>query len=274
MDVRESKRSIRERVEKSSLSADGVDAGGISLFSVSSKKRQRRSAHHETEKGADGKEAKSDDREISYRIKPEQTNESTFLSGEASFRALGLNQWLSNNVVAMGISKPTPVQRGCIPPILAGRDVIGTAQTGTGKTAAFALPILQLLGNDPYGVFCLCLTPTRELAAQIADQFDAFSAGMTLRCEVIVGGEDIRTQGAALASRPHVVIATPGRLMEHFMYDDSLAKAFAKLRCLVLDEVRPRTSFLTNFNVIANSSITSHMLLHASTGGQTSRSWL
>ena len=260
MDVRESKRSIRERVEKSSLSADGVDAGGISLFSVSSKKRQRRSAHHETEKSADGKEAKSDDREISYRIKPEQTNESTFVSGEASFRALGLNQWLSSNVVAMGISKPTPVQRGCIPPILAGRDVIGTAQTGTGKTAAFALPILQLLGNDPYGVFCLCLTPTRELAAQIADQFDAFSAGMTLRCEVIVGGEDIRIQGAALVSRPHVVIATPGRLMEHFMYDDSLAKAFAKLRCLVLDEVRPRTSFLTSFNFIANLSLSPHTI--------------
>mmetsp|Transcript_1535 Transcript_1535/g.6188 ORF Transcript_1535/g.6188 Transcript_1535/m.6188 type:complete len:505 (+) Transcript_1535:69-1583(+) len=236
MDVRESKRSMRERVEKSSPSADGVDASGFSLFSVSSKKRQRSSAHHETEKGADGKEAKSDDREISDRVRPEQMNESTLVSGEASFRALGLNQWLSSNVVAMGISKPTPVQRGCIPPILAGRDVIGTAQTGTGKTAAFALPILQLLGNDPYGVFCLCLTPTRELAAQIADQFDAFSAGMTLRCEVIVGGEDIRIQGAALVSRPHVVIATPGRLMEHFMYDDSLAKAFAKLRCLVLDE--------------------------------------
>uniref|UniRef100_A0A7S0CTU1 Uncharacterized protein n=1 Tax=Micromonas pusilla TaxID=38833 RepID=A0A7S0CTU1_MICPS len=236
MDVRESKRSMRERVEKSSPSADGVDASGFSLFSVSSKKRQRSSAHHETEKGADGKEAKSDDREISDRVRPEQMNENTLVSGEASFRALGLNQWLSSNVVAMGISKPTPVQRGCIPPILAGRDVIGTAQTGTGKTAAFALPILQLLGNDPYGVFCLCLTPTRELAAQIADQFDAFSAGMTLRCEVIVGGEDIRIQGAALVSRPHVVIATPGRLMEHFMYDDSLAKAFAKLRCLVLDE--------------------------------------
>ena len=263
MDLRTSKKSIRKRVDKSSQSADGVDVGGISLFSVSSEKRQRRKAHHETEKGADGKEAKRDDRAISDRIKPEQTNESTFLSGEASFRALGLNQWLSSNVVAMGISRPTPVQRGCIPPILAGRDVIGTAQTGTGKTAAFALPILQLLGNDPYGVFCLCLTPTRELAAQIADQFDAFSAGMTLRCELIVGGEDIRTQGAALVSRPHVVIATPGRLMEHFMYDDSLAKAFAKLRCLVLDEVRPRISFLTHFNVIANSSMSSHILLHA-----------
>jgi ATP-dependent RNA helicase DDX49/DBP8 len=75
------------------------------------------------------------------------------------------------------------------------------------------------------------------LAAQIADQFDAFSAGMTLRCIVIVGGEDIRTQGAALVSSPHVVIATPGRLMEHFMYDVSLAKAFAKLRCLVLDGI-------------------------------------
>ena len=79
MDVRESKRSMRERVEKSSPSADGVDASGFSLFSVSSKKRQRSSAHHETEKGADGKEAKSDDREISDRVRPEQMNESTLV---------------------------------------------------------------------------------------------------------------------------------------------------------------------------------------------------
>jgi hypothetical protein len=76
---------------------------------------------------------------------------------------------------------------------------------------------------------------------------------------VIVGGEDIRTQGAALVSRPHVVIATPGRLMEHFMYDDSLAKAFAKLRCLVLDEVRFPVALLSPFvQFIANSSLPSH----------------
>ena len=172
----------------------------------------------------------------SSRITPDDDTSATFGGGEASFRALGLSQWLSSNVIALGITKPTPVQRGCIPPILKGRDVIGTAQTGTGKTAAFALPDLQLLGNDPYGIFCLCLTPTRELATQISDQFVAFSAGMTLRCQVIVGGEDIRTQGSALMGRPHVVVATPGRLMEHFMYDVSLSKAFAKLRFLVLDE--------------------------------------
>lgn len=172
----------------------------------------------------------------SGRITPDDDTTATFGGGEASFRALGLSQWLSSNVIALGITKPTPVQRGCIPPILKGRDVIGTAQTGTGKTAAFALPILQLLGNDPYGIFCLCLTPTRELATQISDQFVAFSAGMTLRCQVIVGGEDIRTQGSALMTRPHIVVATPGRLMEHFMYDASLSKAFAKLRFLVLDE--------------------------------------
>ena len=121
---------MRERVEKLSPSAVGEDDGGISLFSASTKKRQRRSTS-EKEQGADGKEfAKSEDQETSDRIKPEHANGSTFASGEASFRALGLNQWLSSNVVAMGISKPTPVQRGCIPSILAGRDVIGTAQTG------------------------------------------------------------------------------------------------------------------------------------------------
>ena len=153
-----------------------------------------------------------------------------------SFRMLGLSQWICANVAALGIMMPTAVQQGCIPPILQGRDIIGTAQTGTGKTAAFALPILQLLGSDPFGIYCLCVTPTRELAVQIASQFVAFSRGMMLRCQVIVGGEDIRAQASALISRPHIVIATPGRLMEHFMYDEKMVSAFSNLRCLVLDE--------------------------------------
>jgi ATP-dependent RNA helicase DDX49/DBP8 len=205
---------------------------GITLFSHPSTRR-----HDAKDAGRSGAGVRDGGADVlPNRITLDEDGGDTFGGGEGSFRALGLTQWLSNNVVAMGITRPTPVQRGCIPAILQGRDVIGTAQTGTGKTAAFALPILQLLGADPYGIFCLCLTPTRELATQIADQFVAFSTGMTLRCQVILGGEDIRSQAAALVSRPHIVVATPGRLMEHFMYDDALAKAFSKLQCLVLDE--------------------------------------
>ena len=152
------------------------------------------------------------------------------------FAALGLNRLISANLAGFGFIRPTPVQHACIPAILRGNDVIGTAQTGTGKTAAFALPILQLLSEDPYGIFCLCLTPTRELAIQIAEQFDAFSTGMHLRCLVIIGGEDLRVQAASLATRPHIVVATPGRLVEHFVNDILLYKVFSKLRTLVLDE--------------------------------------
>ena len=78
-----------------------------------------------------------------------------------TFRQLGLNEWLDRVCASLGMQRPTEVQRGCIPAVLAGRNVIGVAHTGSGKTAAFALPILQKLARDPYGVFALVLTPTR-----------------------------------------------------------------------------------------------------------------
>jgi hypothetical protein len=78
-----------------------------------------------------------------------------------SFNSLGVDQWLCDTLKVMAIRQPTEIQRACIPPILAGKDVIGGAKTGSGKTAAFALPILQKLSEDPYGVFALVLTPTR-----------------------------------------------------------------------------------------------------------------
>jgi ATP-dependent RNA helicase DDX49/DBP8 len=80
---------------------------------------------------------------------------------DLTFKDLGVTDWLCSVLQSLGITRPTPVQRGCIPAVLDGRDVIGTAQTGSGKTAAFALPILQRLSRDPYGVFALVLTPTR-----------------------------------------------------------------------------------------------------------------
>lgn len=86
----------------------------------------------------------------------------------ADFKSLGLTEWLCNVCSSLGMQKPTQVQSGCIPAILQGKDVIGTAQTGSGKTAAFALPILQQLAKDPFGVFALVLTPTRELAVQVS----------------------------------------------------------------------------------------------------------
>lgn len=113
-----------------------------------------------------------------------------------------------------------------------GRDCIGNAKTGSGKTIAFALPILQKLSLDPYGIFALVLTPTRsvepaffqrflvylyphsELAFQISDQFAVLGAPLNLRTAVVVGGIDMMAQALELGNRPHVVVATPGRIVD------------------------------------------------------------
>ena len=110
---------------------------------------------------------------------------------------------------------PTPVQRNCVPAALLGANVVSSAPTGSGKTAAFALPILDRLARDPYGVFAVVLTPTRELAIQISEQFVALGSPVRVRCEVVIGGVSILTQSVALQSSPHIVVATPGRLAAH-----------------------------------------------------------
>jgi len=156
-------------------------------------------------------------------------------SAATTFAQLGLSAWVVESCRAVGISKPTPIQRACIPPILAGRDCVGSANTGSGKTAAFALPILHQLAKDPYGVFALVLTPTRELAFQLAEQFRAFGKAINLKDTVVVGGLDMIAQSTALAKRPHVVIATPGRLADHLTTSTD-NKIFQHLRFLVLDE--------------------------------------
>ncbi|KAL6782596.1 hypothetical protein ACKKBG_A07420 [Auxenochlorella protothecoides x Auxenochlorella symbiontica] len=154
----------------------------------------------------------------------------------ATFRSLGLSDWMAGVCRGLGMPSPTAVQRACIPAILAGRDVIAVSQTGTGKTAAFALPILQLLARDPFGVFALVLTPTRELALQLADHFRALGSGGALRDAVIIGGVDGQAQARALTQRPHLVVATPGRLAGLLAQDPGLAACLARVRCLVLDE--------------------------------------
>eukprot|EP00316_Scyphosphaera_apsteinii_P004306 CAMPEP_0119349990 /NCGR_PEP_ID=MMETSP1333-20130426/109831_1 /TAXON_ID=418940 /ORGANISM="Scyphosphaera apsteinii, Strain RCC1455" /LENGTH=512 /DNA_ID=CAMNT_0007362597 /DNA_START=170 /DNA_END=1708 /DNA_ORIENTATION=- len=135
----------------------------------------------------------------------------------------------------MGLREPTPIQQACIGPTLQGRDVLGSAETGSGKTAAFALPIIQALSNDPYGVFAVVLSPARELASQIADQFAAFGAPMPVRVSVVVGGVDMMQQALELAQRPHVVVGTPGRLADH-MQSGTTGSVLRKVRFLVIDE--------------------------------------
>ncbi|OUM66829.1 hypothetical protein PIROE2DRAFT_40497, partial [Piromyces sp. E2] len=134
-----------------------------------------------------------------------------------------------------------------------GKDVIGSAKTGSGKTAAFALPILQKLAEDPFGVFALVLTPTRELAFQIAEQFRALGSSINLKQSIVVGGLDMMTQAIELSRKPHIVIATPGRLVDH-INSSTNAIHFKRIKFLVLDEVDRLldSTFASSLEIILN----------------------
>lgn len=135
-----------------------------------------------------------------------------------SFKALGLSLKLLESVSAKGYQRPTAIQRKAIPVILEGRDVMGGAQTGTGKTAAFALPVLQLLQRkvpDTRGPRALVLTPTRELASQVHSSFNEYGRGLSNRSEVVFGGVNINPQIQKLKRGTDVLVACPGRLLDH-----------------------------------------------------------
>jgi len=157
------------------------------------------------------------------------------MESEGTFEDLKLAPWLSKHLVTLGYKKPSPVQFNCIPAILEGRNVFGCSKTGSGKTAAFALPILQKLFEDPYGIFCLVLTPTRELAIQIAQQFQLFGKPNNCRVSYVVGGMDMNRQKKELKSQRHIVVATPGRLADIIRSSDDFVN-LKKIKYLVLDE--------------------------------------
>ena len=135
-----------------------------------------------------------------------------------NFESLGLSKELLRAVESEGYTTPTPVQQQSIPPLLDGRDVLGVAQTGTGKTAAFALPVLQIMSRErPQGkryIRALILSPTRELAAQIDERFSAYSEHLDLRHKVIFGGVNQNPQVKALQRGLDILVATPGRLLD------------------------------------------------------------
>ncbi|GMM34074.1 ATP-dependent RNA helicase [Saccharomycopsis crataegensis] len=155
----------------------------------------------------------------------------------AGFQNLGVAKWLDEALAAMKIITPTAIQEASIPKILQGHDFIGGAKTGSGKTVAFGAPILTKWSEDPCGIFGLILTPTRELAMQIAEQFSALGASMNIKVSIIVGGEDIVKQALELQRRPHFVIATPGRLADHIMNSgEDTIRGLRRVKYLVLDE--------------------------------------
>jgi ATP-dependent RNA helicase RhlE len=155
-----------------------------------------------------------------------------------SFADLGLSAPLLRAVSAENYTTPTPIQAKAIPHLLAGRDLLGCAQTGTGKTAAFALPILYRLSNDarrPGSKACrvLVLTPTRELAAQIRDSFATYGRYLKLSCTVVFGGVGQGQQVQSLARGVDVLVATPGRLLD--LMGQGLVR-LDRLEVFVLDE--------------------------------------
>ncbi len=153
------------------------------------------------------------------------------------FSDLGLCSELLKAVAAQGYSTPSPIQAQAIPAVLAGRDVMGAAQTGTGKTAGFTLPMLQRLKNNTKvkanHIRALVITPTRELAAQVSDSVVKYSANMQLRSSVVYGGVSINPQMQALRRGTDVLVATPGRLLDLHQQN---AIRFDQLEILVLDE--------------------------------------
>ena len=154
------------------------------------------------------------------------------------FTELGLNASILKALTAKGYTEPTPIQAKAIPGVMAGRDLLGIAQTGTGKTAAFALPILHRLAADRKpaprkGCRCLVLSPTRELATQIADSFKAYGAELGMTVATIFGGVAHNPQRQALNRGVDVIVAAPGRLLDHLGEKDA---NLSGVEIFVLDE--------------------------------------
>jgi ATP-dependent RNA helicase RhlE len=152
-------------------------------------------------------------------------------TGQASFDSLGISPKLLGQLTKLGFKEPTPIQFKSIPVANKGLDVIGIAQTGTGKTLAFAIPIIQQISRE--GGKGLVMLPTRELAEQVEQEFIKLGSKFGLRTVVLIGGASMNRQITKLRARPHVIIATPGRLIDHIEQKNLSLK---NVRYLVLDE--------------------------------------
>ena len=152
----------------------------------------------------------------------------------ATFESLGVCAELCQITKSIGWLNPTKIQQESIPAALEGRDLIALAETGSGKTGAFSIPVLQKLLDEPKRMFALVLAPTRELCVQIAETFEALGASISLQTCVLVGGLDMVTQALSLSKKPHVIIATPGRLVDHLQ--NTKGFHLKSIRFLIMDE--------------------------------------
>lgn len=182
-------------------------------------------------KGSSKKEVGDDPESVATE---EVEEPGSFEASTATFETLGLAENLCLACKHLGFTAPSAIQAQSIPWALQGRDIIGLAETGSGKTAAFALPVLHRLLEKPGPVFCLVVSPTRELAFQISEQFEALGKEIGVKCATAVGGVDMVAQSIMLAKRPHVVVGTPGRIVDHLQ--NTRGFSLQSLKFLVLDE--------------------------------------
>jgi len=155
-----------------------------------------------------------------------------FTENDVKFADFPLLETIHQSIRQAGYERPTPIQAACIPPALEGRDVIGLAQTGTGKTAAFAIPIIQRLARRAE-LGALVLAPTRELAAQISAMFNELGQISGVRVATVVGGVPLDRDDPVLRSWPNVLVATPGRLIDHI---ENNKVSLKEIEVLVVDE--------------------------------------
>ena len=184
----------------------------------------------------EGKEGIEEEEEEKEEEEEEEEEEKGGVISKKTFQELGLDEILCESCASCGYTAPTGIQSAAIPAALSNRDVIGLAETGSGKTAAFALPVLQALlearGNT--AMFAVVMAPARELAFQIRDTFNALGASIRVRTAVIVGGMDLMTQQIALSKKPHIIVATPGRLVDHL--ENTKGFHLKNLKFLIMDE--------------------------------------
>ena len=203
--------------------SDGGGGGGIALFAPHAARRKGKAA-----RGADA------DADAGPPRPPPSSAAAAAAASSDAFASLA--PWLRAALHHLRITRPTPVQSACIPPALNASSVHAAAPTGSGKTAAYALPLLHRWSANRYGVYALVLLPSRELVVQVAETFSSLGARAQLSVCRVSGGLDMDTERRNLCSRPHVVAATPGRLADHLRNDRDVVAAFARCRAVVYDE--------------------------------------
>ena len=158
----------------------------------------------------------------------------SIMETQHSFRNLDLSDEILKAIARMGFDKPTPIQEETIPPMMKGSDIIGIAPTGTGKTLAFGIPMLEYISLEDRGIQELVLAPTRELACQIAEELRKLAYYIPqIRIAVLYGGQPIKTQLSQLSKKPQIVVATPGRMLDHM---ERRTAVISNVHTLVIDE--------------------------------------